>query len=340
MDFNISLDFFESNRRNVINYQLVYRSKTGGYFEGYSRGYPHHDPHHKKDWVSYGCWFTPVGFNYERMRSEHKISNPKIMIDIGNNLYWRNSTEDLYKYLNLTTEGCLTDGYFCMDKYICTRALSMGYNSINFLGITAQVPELIVCDGQCATESFMSACPPMELKQFVFRDYNKHGELVADINNSTTISSHLKRCICDYSSNREQMNCDGNLNETSYCDHVIDVMPLRSKVSHVINEEWSVSIGFTINILSSVVGLRVRSQFKEHLLFPLLHNNIDMYLNSLLINYELEDLNNTMLSLIDKYYLRLDEHNGQSQPSMLFYNYNVNMTRYSTRLFTNRDRYP
>jgi hypothetical protein len=65
-----------------------------------------------------------------------------------------------------------------------------------------------------------------------------------------------------------------------------------------------------------------------------------MYLNSLLINYELEDLNNTMLRMIDKYYLRLDEYNGQSQPSMLFYNYNVNSTRYSTRLFTNRDRYP
>ena len=338
MDFKIMSDLFQSNKRNITQYQLVYRRRTRGYFEGYSRGYPHHDPKHNQNWVSYGCWFKPLEFNYEQMRSKYKTSNPNIMIDIGNNLYWRNSTEDLYKYLNLTTEGCLTDGYFCMDKYICTRALAMGYNSINFLGITAQVPELIVCDGQCATESFLSACPPMELKQFVFENYNEHGELVVDINNSSTIASHLKRCICDYSLDVKKVNCDGIINETSYCDHVIDDLPLRSKVSHVIEGEWSINIGFTSNILSSAIGLRVREKFKEHL-FPLL-DNIDMYLNSLLINYELKDLNNTILSQIDKYYLRLGEHNGQSRQSMLLYNYNANSTRYSTRLFTNRDRYP
>lgn len=342
MDFKIISDLFESNRRNVTNYQLVYRRRTRGYFEGYSRGYPLHDPKHDQDWVSYGCWFKPLDFNYEQMKSEFNSLDPNnIMIDIGNNLYWRNSTEDLYKYLNLTTEGCLTDGYFCMDKYICTGALAMGYNSINFIGITAQVPELIVCDGQCATEPYLSACPPMELKQFVFQNNNEHGELVVDIKNSSTIASHLKRCICDFSPDLKKINCDGNLNETSYCDHVIDdAMPLRSIVNHILEEEWSINIGFTTNILSSAIGLHVRSQFKEHI-FPLLDNMNDIYLNSLLINYELEDLNNTMLSLIDKYYHhKLDEHNGQSQQSMLLYNYNVNSTRYSTRLFTNKYKYP
>lgn len=330
MDFNISSNFLMTNKHELTKYQLVYRRKVEGYFEGYSNGYPGHDPQHVEDRVPYGCWFTPLEFNYK-----YKGSDPMIMIDIGNSLYWRNSTEDLYKYLNLTTEGCLTDGNFCMDKYFCTRVLAMGFNSINFLGITAQVPELIVCDRQCATESFKTACPPIELKQFIAPE-NINDDNVIDINNTTTIAPYLKRCICNYSSDPFAVNCAGNLNEISYCDNM-DSAPLGSKVTHRIEREWNISLGFTRNILTSDVGLVVRSKFKKHLPLLDVHN---MYYNSLLINYETDNLNSTMQIMTEKYYLRLDNHRGKRKQPTLLYNNNFNMSRYTTRLFTNRDRYP
>ena len=130
-----------------------------GWFEGYSEGHPNTgcsdcmDEDHKRIKVPYGCWFN------------HALGSG-IYVDVGRTL--TGTVSRLLEELGLhPITGCLLDGLNhtydgdlnCIDKYYCSRALTLGYDSIQIV----DRQEIVICSGMCATHCFDGACPPVRL---------------------------------------------------------------------------------------------------------------------------------------------------------------------------------
>jgi hypothetical protein len=99
----------------------------------------------------YGCWF-------------HIIKGTGVFINIGKTLAIEDTME-LFKYLGLDSHGCI-EGVDCgdlqyVDKYLCTKALQLHYDSIQLF--RENLNELIMCSGICAQIPINSSCPDLPL---------------------------------------------------------------------------------------------------------------------------------------------------------------------------------
>ena len=117
------------------------------YNEGYSTGYIYTAYIGNYSYVPYGCWF-------------HVMKGTGVFINIGKTLAIANTTE-LLSYLGLNSQGCI-DGVDCnglpyVDKYLCTKALELNYDSIQLSRNT--INEVIMCSGDCAKVPVNSSCP-------------------------------------------------------------------------------------------------------------------------------------------------------------------------------------
>ena len=198
-----------------------------GWFEGYSEGYPNMecsdcmDEDHKRVKVPYGCWFN------------HALGSG-IYVDVGKTL--TGTVSRLLEELGLhPTTGCLLDGLNrtydgglnCIDKYYCSRALALGYDSIQIV----DRQEIIICSGMCATHRFDGACPPVRLYR---RTHNAHEESSNDsskihgvkpspghaavANDDGDGSSYrYEDCRCDDSG--DVMNCDNDIYTFHHIHH-------------------------------------------------------------------------------------------------------------------------
>lgn len=219
-----------------------------GWMEGWSSGFPGSDINNRS-YVPYGCWF-------------YISPGSGIYVNIGHTLVSRR--DDLFTTLSLHKNGCLRsdnssdlndlsdrssddnydsslhhDGtidnnYQCIDKYFCTRAMELGYNSIQII----DHKELVICHQQCSSLSYDGACPPIELRTnhasdicHCSEEIRNRGELNCDLNRSSKESGgdntieNVKegnrdsgRCIDDSSqsgvSTEEGYSC---ISVSSYC---------------------------------------------------------------------------------------------------------------------------
>ena len=122
------------------------------YNEGYSTGYMWTSYIGNYSYVPYGCWF-------------HIIKGTGVFINIGKTLAIENTME-LFKYLGLDNKGCI-EGVDCgdlkyVDKYLCTKALQLHYDSIQLF--RDNLNELIICSGNCAQIPINSSCPNIPLR--------------------------------------------------------------------------------------------------------------------------------------------------------------------------------
>ena len=136
--------------RYSTSYLNTYRDQSIVWEEGYSRGFPGRSKNNETK-VGYGCWFNVA-------------RGSGIFVNVGRTLVTPDKySSTLFEDLGLTPKGCLTTdttGDKCYDRYICTAATTKGFDSIQVLSHS----ELIICGGQCATESVTGACPPVELR--------------------------------------------------------------------------------------------------------------------------------------------------------------------------------
>ena len=105
------------------------------YNEGYSTGFAKTAYIGNYSYVPYGCWF-------------HVMKGTGVFINIGKTLAIANTTE-LLSYLGLNSQGCI-EGVDCnglpyVDKYLCSKALELNYDSIQLSGDF--INELIMCSG-------------------------------------------------------------------------------------------------------------------------------------------------------------------------------------------------
>lgn len=122
------------------------------YNEGYSTGYMYTAHIDNYSYVPYGCWF-------------HVIKGTGVFINIGKTLAIEDNVE-LFKYLDLDSHGCI-EGVDCgeleyVDKYLCTKALQLHYDSIQLF--RDNLNELIICSGNCAQIPINSSCPDIPLR--------------------------------------------------------------------------------------------------------------------------------------------------------------------------------
>ena len=172
--------------------------------------------------VPYGCWFN------------HAMGSG-IYVDVGRTL--TGTVSRLLEELGLhPTTGCLLDGLNrtfdnvlnCIDKYYCSRALALGYDSVQIV----DRQEIVICSGMCATHRFDGACPPVRLYRRTNTsheessiDYSKiHG--VKPSGHSHTAVAHgdnngssyrYEDCHCDDSG--DVMNCDKDIYTFHHIHH-------------------------------------------------------------------------------------------------------------------------
>eukprot|EP01041_Mallomonas_annulata_P010742 gene10742-22439_t len=116
--------------------------------EGFSSGWSGIGPK-----VPYGCWFL-------------RYPGTGIYVNVGRTITAKTRYELMLKLdLKPDKDTCTPDNLKCPDdKEFCGAALKLGYDSIqanhygSFRGYT--MPELVMCNGQCATVPFNTTCPP------------------------------------------------------------------------------------------------------------------------------------------------------------------------------------
>jgi hypothetical protein len=147
-------------RRGMQSHQWIQeRFLRYGWFEGYSEGHPNMecsgsmDEDYERIKVPYGCWFN------------HALGSG-MYVDVGRTL--RGTVSRLLEELgcllgdlNRTYDGGLT------DKYYCSKALALGYDSIQIV----DRQEIIICSGMCAMHRFDGACPPVRLYPMTLARY-------------------------------------------------------------------------------------------------------------------------------------------------------------------------
>ena len=239
--------------RNWINSDY----HTYGWMEGWSTGFPASDINNRSH-VPYGCWFyispgsgiyVNIGHTLVSRRDDlfftlslHKNgclmsrSHTKSKRNDNNNDLndlSDSSSDDNYDS-SLLHDGTIDNNYQCIDKYFCTRAMELGYNSIQII----DRKELVICHQQCSSVSYDGACPPIELRTnhasdicHCSEEISSRGELNCDLNRSTEESGddytieNVKegnrdsgRCIDDSSqsgvSTEEGCSC---ISGSSYC---------------------------------------------------------------------------------------------------------------------------
>lgn len=131
--------------------------------------------------------------------------------------------------------------------------LALGYDSINFFAITAHVPELIICSGDCATvRSFSDACPPLELKRQPII-INNNPPPAQYLNDSTL----LYQCKCNSTAltrDLHKINYDVNIKVSII---VINIKKVVTDASSINNNSIEVTIGFSMNILQNKEGSKI-----------------------------------------------------------------------------------
>ena len=127
------------------------------YNEGWnSTGAPFFPSFREKNRVNCGCWFQ-------------RVRGSGVFVNVGKTLVAK-SRPELHNLLKITCSrrgrgNCFVEG----DKNYCTRALILGYDSIQFDTVESYPPpfgemfspELIICNGNCSTESVTSSCVPV-----------------------------------------------------------------------------------------------------------------------------------------------------------------------------------
>jgi len=191
------------------------------------------------DKVPYGCWFFYA-------------KGSGIYIDVGKTLI--GTVDSILRQLSLEQIRDCLQSYVpqnnishginvnCIDKYYCSRALTLGYDSVQIM----DRQEIVICSGKCATHRFDGACPPVRLYR---RKHSSHGELSIynnkhevqpsshdATNGDDDISSNYEDCQCDDST--DVMNCGNN----SYTFHHIhnDKSYGNSSVSPIVEESTKV----------------------------------------------------------------------------------------------------
>ena len=196
------------------------------YNEGYSTGYIYTAYIGNYSYVPYGCWF-------------HVMKGTGVFINIGKTLAIANTTE-LLSYLGLNSQGCI-EGVDCnglpyVDKYLCTKALELNYDSIQLS--SDFINEVIMCSGDCAEVPVNSSCPNVPM----LGGFN-----------------HSKPCYCNDTCSL--MNCGVDYGRPEFYDgipeHMIDMNRhftcIREKYLDVIEafeeKEYEFKFAFTSNII-------------------------------------------------------------------------------------------
>jgi hypothetical protein len=147
--FYRNYEWAEVNRYST-KYLQSFKTSKEEWVEGLSVGFPGRSKKNSTK-VSYGCWF-----NIAR--------GSGIYVNVGRSLVTNDKYKSsLFKDLGLTSKGCLQSdgtGEKCYDRYVCTAALHLGYNSVQVTGRS----EIVLCGGNCATKELRLTCPPVPMR--------------------------------------------------------------------------------------------------------------------------------------------------------------------------------
>ena len=227
----------------VSRYSTSYLNRFRGlkpeWTEGLGTGYPRVG---FTDKIPYGCWFNMA-------------KGSGISVNVGRTLVATDKYKStLFKELRLTSMGCLPSlsssssstatvtannslitssdhsttasstfntSRFCYDRFLCTAALALGYDSIQLIDKS----ELVICSGACATQVLRDTCPPLPLRRGVIKSGASSG-IAGGVGSSassvsstgagssgggsrSTLSLPLQKCDC--SDDYYLLNCGGKL---------------------------------------------------------------------------------------------------------------------------------
>ena len=138
----------------------------------------------------------------------------------------------LFKEIN-KSNGCITydTSSNCHDKYYCTVALKLGYDSIQTYGNN----EIIICSHNCSVMPIVGTCPPIEMRTSYdasvactcSNDYpilNCNETMISKKHNFTTHSIVTRYMNKNNSNNSNKNNNgnDGSISNNKSIDHIIN----------------------------------------------------------------------------------------------------------------------
>ena len=135
----------------------------------------------------YGCWF-------------YHARGSGIAINVGRTLHYLTRAE-AGAALNVTCSDQYCNRAAPMDKLWCSRALAAGYDSIQVArSHEAEIPELIICSGECGTQPLVSPCPPVPLRRWNYSNTTM-------VNSSNANAMEEQRCACSDAAQEVALNC-------------------------------------------------------------------------------------------------------------------------------------